>query len=215
MVSWETANGTATAGTDYTAVAGALTFAPGETRQTLTVSTIDDPFLEGAETFLVRLQRRAYAGETAPDAVKATVTLTDESDMRYSEGGAIAPAAPTEEVWSATVTVGFSDDYYGYFDGLQGELTEDDFTYGGAPYQVKRFEIDSNPQRINNGRQYLLFRTEPDLAGSVNSLGPAPLVLQIGERYFAMNEAALTIPTIGGYAFWDFAHSGRWTTPSR
>ena len=209
VVSWETADATATAGTDYTAVSGgALTFAPGETQKTLTVSTIDNTFREGAETFLVRLQRRAYAGETAPKAVEATVTLTDESDLRYSEGGAIAPASPTEEVWSATVTVGFNNNFYGYFSAEYGTLTKDEFSYGGTPHQVERFEYDSMPvETINNGRQYLQFRTVPELAGAEtvdgNRFGPAPLVLKIGERYFAMSEAGST--SFGYYVFSDFA----------
>ena len=87
-VSWNTVDVTAAAGTDYTAAAGPpLTFAAGETLQMLTVSTLDDTFREGAESFLVRLQRRAYAGETAPDAVEATVTVAADGDLVFASGG--------------------------------------------------------------------------------------------------------------------------------
>ncbi|MFO0121190.1 MAG: Ig-like domain-containing protein, partial [Inhella sp.] len=50
-VNYGTANGTATAGSDYSARSGALTFAPGTTTQTVTVALTDDNLAEGSETF--------------------------------------------------------------------------------------------------------------------------------------------------------------------
>lgn len=54
-VSYATANGTATAGTDYTAASGSLTFAPGETTKTITVSVTADTTYESNEGFYVNL----------------------------------------------------------------------------------------------------------------------------------------------------------------
>ncbi|MEN3068225.1 retention module-containing protein, partial [Uliginosibacterium sediminicola] len=54
-VNYSTANGTATAGADYTANSGTLTFAPGETSKTITVAILNDTVYEGAETFSVNL----------------------------------------------------------------------------------------------------------------------------------------------------------------
>jgi hypothetical protein len=54
-VSFETTNGTAVSGNDYSARAGIVTFAPGEIYKTVLISTIDDTALEGFETFSIRL----------------------------------------------------------------------------------------------------------------------------------------------------------------
>jgi hypothetical protein len=54
-VQYATANGTATAGTDYVATSGTLTFNPGTTTQTITVQIIGDTLKEANETFFVNL----------------------------------------------------------------------------------------------------------------------------------------------------------------
>lgn len=50
-----TADRTATAGEDYTATSGTLTFAAGERSKTVSVPLIDDAFEESRETFVFRL----------------------------------------------------------------------------------------------------------------------------------------------------------------
>nr|CBA31110.1 hypothetical protein Csp_C26910 [Curvibacter putative symbiont of Hydra magnipapillata] len=56
-VGYNTSDGTATAGSDYTSTTGTLTFAPGVTTQTITVNIANDApaIFEGAETFNVNL----------------------------------------------------------------------------------------------------------------------------------------------------------------
>jgi hypothetical protein len=55
-VTYATANGTATAPSDYTAVpATTLTFNPGETTKTVTVAVVGDTVAEANETFFVNL----------------------------------------------------------------------------------------------------------------------------------------------------------------
>src|SRR5262249_45180372 len=54
-VNFATANGSATAGEDYDAKSGTLTFAPGETSKTITVVVRGDKKKEGDETFSVNL----------------------------------------------------------------------------------------------------------------------------------------------------------------
>jgi hypothetical protein len=54
-VNYATFNGTATAGTDYTATTGTLTFAAGDASKTVSVATTDDGALESNETLLFTL----------------------------------------------------------------------------------------------------------------------------------------------------------------
>ena len=54
-VDYATEDGTATAGADYTAVSGTLTFAAGETTKTVSVTLLDDAVDEGKETFKLKL----------------------------------------------------------------------------------------------------------------------------------------------------------------
>ena len=61
-VDYATEDGTATAGADYTAMSGTLTFAAGETEKTVSVALLDDAVDEGKETFKLKLSnpRGAY-----------------------------------------------------------------------------------------------------------------------------------------------------------
>ena len=50
-VDYATGDGTATAGADYTAANGTLTFAPGETTKPISITIADDTVDEDGETF--------------------------------------------------------------------------------------------------------------------------------------------------------------------
>ena len=78
-VAWATANGTATAGSDYTAGSGTLTFAAGETSKSLTVAVLDDSSAENNETFTVTLSNPT-GGATLGDTTVCTVTIVDDDD---------------------------------------------------------------------------------------------------------------------------------------
>ena len=60
-VDYATSNGTATAGSDYTAASGTLSFSAGETRKTLAVRISDDTESESDETFTVTLSNASGA----------------------------------------------------------------------------------------------------------------------------------------------------------
>ena len=77
-VTWATADGTATAGSDYTRASGKLRFAPGETEKTISVPVLDDAHDEGAETFTLRLT--ASSGAAIADGV-ATGTIENTDHM--------------------------------------------------------------------------------------------------------------------------------------
>jgi hypothetical protein len=61
-VNYATANGTATAGSDYTTTSGQLSFAAGQTSKTVTVPVLRDVVFEGLETFRLNLSGATGAG---------------------------------------------------------------------------------------------------------------------------------------------------------
>lgn len=65
-VNYTTANGTATAGSDYQSTSGSVTFPPGTTTQTVTVLVIGDAIPEPDETFQVNLTSATGATIAVP-----------------------------------------------------------------------------------------------------------------------------------------------------
>ena len=77
-VDYATSDGTATAGTDYTAVSGTLTFTAGESSKTIEVTVLDDSHDEGEETLTLRLSDPS--GGVLTDS-EATGTIENRDPM--------------------------------------------------------------------------------------------------------------------------------------
>jgi hypothetical protein len=75
-LAYSTADGTANAGSDYTATSGILTFAPGTTSQTIVVPVLGDGTVEPAETFELNFSGITNATLSSPTAV-ATIQNDD------------------------------------------------------------------------------------------------------------------------------------------
>ena len=73
-VNYGTANGTATAGSDYTATSNTLSFAPGQTSKTISVPIVGNTLAEGSENFTLNLSNPTNA--TISDA-QAVGTIID------------------------------------------------------------------------------------------------------------------------------------------
>ena len=76
-VDWETSGGTATAGRDYEAVSGTLTFMAHETEQQVTVPVLDDAVDEAEERFSLRLNNPVNAILGDAEAVGTIVAGRD------------------------------------------------------------------------------------------------------------------------------------------
>ena len=83
-VHFSTADGTATAGTDYLASNGTLTFNPGETSKTIAIVVIGDTVIEGNESFFVNLTSATNA--TIADG-QGIGTIVDDDGGGGGAGG--------------------------------------------------------------------------------------------------------------------------------
>lgn len=107
-------NGTATAGSDYVALPGSVTFGVGETTTNVTLTPLDDPLYERVpETVMVTLA--AGAGYVAGSPSNAIVTIaSDETNpIKANNADALnlatswlgdAPIGTETAVWNSTVT---------------------------------------------------------------------------------------------------------------
>ena len=98
-VAYATADGTATAGSDYTAASGTLTFAAGETAKTVRVALLDDAHDEGSETLTLTLSDAS--GAALSDA-EATGTITNADPLQKDWLARFGRAAAADAIAAVT-----------------------------------------------------------------------------------------------------------------
>jgi len=86
-VDYATADGSAIAGSDYTATSGTLTFTPGQTSKTVPVTIANDALAEDDETFTLNLSN-ATGGIAIADAQGVGTIVNDDLDPTVSVGNA-------------------------------------------------------------------------------------------------------------------------------
>ena len=112
-VDYATSDGTATAGSDYTAVTDTLTLAPGDVAETVEVALVDDMVSEGSETFTVMLSTASNAsivdGEATAtiDDDEGTPTLT-VAEAFAAEGDAVEFTVTLAPASTGDVTVQYA-----------------------------------------------------------------------------------------------------------
>ena len=129
-VEYATSNGTALAGSDYTAASGTLTFAAGDTVKTIDVTVADDSLGEGDEAFTVTLSNASNAGLGDSEA---TGTITDNdmptltiADATATEGASVSFTVTLDPASSSDVTVEYA--------ATDGTATADSADSDGADY---------------------------------------------------------------------------------
>jgi hypothetical protein len=129
-VNYATADGTATAGSDYQATSGTLTFAPGETEKTITVQVNGDRRAEPNETFVVNLSNPTNA--TIADGQAVGTMMDDEPRI------SIAPAASPSEGNTGQTPFAFTVTLSSAFDApvTVDWATADGTAAAGSDYQA-------------------------------------------------------------------------------
>jgi hypothetical protein len=128
-VNYATVDGTASAGSDYQATSGTLTFAPGETTRTIAVSVIGDRLAEPNETFLVNLSGPTNA--TIATGQGVGTILDDEprlsiSDVSKKEGRA---GQTTSFTFTVTLSAAYDQAVTLSFRTVDGTATSSDNDY--------------------------------------------------------------------------------------
>jgi chitinase len=209
-VHFATSNGTATAGSDYVAKAGTLTFAAGETSKTISVAAIGDAVAETNEGFTVVLSNPTGA-TIARGTASGTITNDDGTppslrigDATFAEGIAATPGHGTFTVTlskasTAPVTVKFATsngtatagrDYV----AQSGTLT---FAAGQTTKAISIAAIGDSIFEPNEGFTVALSNAtgatlaDATGAGTITNDDVAPLpTLRIGDSTFAEGSAA-------------------------
>ena len=153
----------ATAGADYTATRGTLTFAPGETAQTVSVPIVDDTEEDDGETFALVLANASGAGIWT-DGGEATGTIRN----REAAEGPAGLTASFEDMPAAhdgadafTFRVAFSENI-----GISyRSLREDAFAVTGGRV--------TGGERVDDRRDLFEMTVEPEGEGEVTVTLPA------------------------------------------
>ena len=134
-VDYATADGTATAGADYTATSGTLHFVANETEKTVSVPVLDDGSDEGEETLVLRLTNPQGAALGDGEAV-----------------GTISNDDPLQRMWLSrfgrTVASQVVD---AVSDRLSGPLARTQVTVGGQTLALSREDDEAVPAEAVTG----------------------------------------------------------------
>ena len=116
-VNYGTSNGSAQAGSDYTAVGGTLNFAPGEASKTISVPTNSDAYAEGNETFAIHLSSASATSIAQGDATGTIVDVVPASSMSVNDASASEGGGMTFTVTRNGSTQMYSSVNYSTSDG--------------------------------------------------------------------------------------------------
>ena len=140
-VDYATADGTATAGDDYTAASGTLTFDAGETSKTVSVPIVDDNVDDGGETFTLTLSNPAGAGAQLADA-QATATIANDEVETPVLTAAFTDVPASHGGETFTFRLEFSEEVPGLgWEALRGEILQ---ASGGTVRNANRVDRSSN-----------------------------------------------------------------------
>ena len=146
-VEYATSDDTARAGEDYVAASGTLTFAPGETLQTVEVTVLDDAHDEGTETFTLALDN-ASGADIADNVGVGTIVNDDPIPeawlARFGRTAAQHVLDGVEWRFAASRTSGFEGTLAGR---SLGGAPASRYTAGDDPYAQRGRESQASSAR--------------------------------------------------------------------
>ena len=196
-VDWATADGTATAGSDYTADSGTLNFAPDETSKTVAVAVLDDSHDEGNETLTVTLSNPSGAyladseatgtientdhmpqawlsrfgrtvAEQVLDAVEERIRSAPQAGVQVTVAGQRIGAAQAPDA-DALEEAEAQARLEGFSTWLRGEACRDDPGAGGdCPARTRSREV--TPRDLLTGTSFALTTGADGIGGGLVSL---------------------------------------------
>jgi hypothetical protein len=179
-VNYATADGTATAGGDYVAATGTVTFLPGETSKDITVQVNGDATDEPNETFFVNLSGAVNA--TISDAQgQGTIVDDDEAptlsinDVTVTEGN----AGTVNAVFTVTLSAASGKTVTVDFNTADGSATTADADYLAAAGTLTFLPGATSQQvtvQVNGDTKF-----EPDEDFSVNLSNPVNATIADGQ----------------------------------
>ena len=103
-VHFATANGTATAGSDYTAVSQTVSFSPGETQKTVSIPITDDSLVEGDETVSLTLSSPSTGAQLGSPSTAALTIVDNDTATPPPTQTTSSPAPSTTAPATTTAT---------------------------------------------------------------------------------------------------------------
>ena len=182
-VHYATGDGTAHAGTDYTATSGTLTFNPGDTSKTFTVGVLNDGLSDGSQTVNLTLSGPT-GGATLGTPTAAVLTITEFPTSSVTPLPAATNSAAFTVSWSgsggspiASYSVFVSDDG-GPFSAFRTGTTQTSATFTGQDGHTYGFysvatDTGGHVQPTPAGAQAT---TLVDLDPPTSSVNPLPAV---------------------------------------
>jgi hypothetical protein len=153
-VNYATSDGSATAGKDYAATSGTLTFNAGETSKTFTIPVLDDPSVDGDETVNLTLSNPTGGATlgSPSTAAQPTATLTIFADNSQPTPAQLqfSLTLPTvaETGGSATLSVTRTDDTSGTV--TVDFATSDGTAVAGTDYTATSGTITFSPGDVSH-----------------------------------------------------------------
>jgi hypothetical protein len=206
-VHFASADGTATAGADYTAVDQTVSFAAGETTKTVSVPVIDDSLVEGNETVQLSLTN-ASADATLGSPSSATLTIVDNdrafalSSASYSVGEAGGSATVT--INRAGLTSGSDSVHFATANGTAtagSDYTDASQTVSFAAGETSKTVsvpiIDDS--LVEGSETVLLSLSSPSSGATLGSPSSATLTIVDNDKAFAFSSATYSVGEAGGH----------------
>ena len=198
-VAWATADGTATAGSDYAADSGTVTFAAGSTSETVDVSVTGDTLFESNETFFVNLTSPTNA--TIGDAQGlGTITNDDSapsftvSDAGADEGNTLTFTITLNRASGASATVKYRtvDGTATVADGDYDAVALTPVTFA-AGETTKQVTVDSNADTKDEPDETFIVRlSEPFGATISDADGEGEIRDDDGTPTVSVDDASVT-----------------------